>query len=148
MDRSGSQRQTGGRRGAGARRGGRRPAWLAATAAALIAACEAAPAVDPAVLAALEVPAEHEIGRGLYEHYCSTCHGALALGTEQGPPLVHSVYRPAHHGDEAFQLAVSQGVRAHHWRFGDMPEVPGLARSDVEAVTDYIRWLQRSAGIE
>jgi mono/diheme cytochrome c family protein len=104
--------------------------------------------VDPSVLADVEVPAEHLQGRALFDAHCIACHGAMGLGTEQGPPLLHSVYRPRHHGDEAFQIAVAQGVRAHHWRFGDMPAVPGLTRDDVAAVVGYIRWLQRTAGIE
>jgi mono/diheme cytochrome c family protein len=98
-------------------------------------------------LAGLQVPAEAQQGSRLFETHCAACHGPLALGTEQGPPLVHAVYRPAHHGDEAFQLAVQQGVRAHHWRFGDMPAVPGLTRADVADVIRYVRWLQESAGI-
>jgi mono/diheme cytochrome c family protein len=110
--------------------------------------CEPGPRVDSAALAGAAVPAGLERGRGLFDMHCSSCHGPMALGTDLGPPLVHSVYRPAHHGDEAFQLAVSQGVRAHHWRFGDMPAVPGLTRRDVQHVIGYVRWLQRTAGVE
>jgi mono/diheme cytochrome c family protein len=110
--------------------------------------CEPAPRVDSAALSGAVVPAGLERGRGLFDMHCASCHGPMALGTDQGPPLVHSVYRPAHHGDEAFQLAVSQGVRAHHWRFGDMPAVPGLTRRDVQHVIGYVRWLQRTAGVE
>jgi mono/diheme cytochrome c family protein len=115
----------------------------------VFAACPAGPPPpDAELLASLAMPAEHETGRALFERHCTPCHGPYALGTEQGPPLVHRVYRPLHHGDEAFQLAVAQGVRAHHWRFGDMAAVPGLDRDDVAAITGYVRWLQRSAGIE
>jgi mono/diheme cytochrome c family protein len=99
-------------------------------------------------LVAAEVPAEHEPARHLFDVHCAVCHGPAATGTEVGPPLVHPVYRPRHHGDEAFQLAVAQGVRAHHWRFGDMAPVPDLDRDDVASITGYVRWLQRSAGIE
>lgn len=101
-----------------------------------------------AALVALPVPAEHAAGHRLYTAWCEACHGPAATGTDAAPPLVHPVYRPAHHGDEAFQIAVAQGVRAHHWRFGDMAPVPGLSRSDVALITDYVRWLQRAAGIE
>jgi len=104
--------------------------------------------VDAAALAELPVPAEHQRGAALYETWCQTCHGPQATGSEAAPPLVHPIYRPRHHGDEAFQLAVAQGVRAHHFRFGDMPAVPGLTRDEVAAITDYVRWLQRSAGID
>lgn len=111
------------------------------------AACETGPQVDSAALASAVVPAGLERGRGLFDMHCVSCHGPLGLGTDHGPPLVHAVYRPAHHADEAFQIAVSQGVRAHHFRYGDMPAIPGLTRRDVEHVTAYIRWLQRTAGI-
>jgi mono/diheme cytochrome c family protein len=103
---------------------------------------------DTSHLADLDVPLEHLPGRDLFESYCSACHGPQARGTELGPPLVHAVYRPRHHGDESFQLAVVQGVRAHHFRFGDMPAVAGLSRDDIAAITGYVRWLQRSAGID
>jgi mono/diheme cytochrome c family protein len=121
------------------------PVFMAAL---LVTACGPGPQVDPVVFADVEVPAEHGEGRNLFDAHCIECHGAMGLGTEQGPPLVHTVYRPLHHGDEAFQIAVSRGVRAHHWRFGDMPAIPGLTRADVEAVVGYVRWLQRTAGIE
>jgi mono/diheme cytochrome c family protein len=106
------------------------------------------PEVDRAALAAATVPAEHGRGEAVFRDSCVVCHGERALGTEQGPPLVHFYYRTRHHGDDAFRLAVRVGVRAHHWRFGDMPAVPGLDEADVEAVIGYVRWLQRTAGIE
>jgi hypothetical protein len=60
---------------------------------------------------------------------------------------VHAVYRPSHHGDEAFTLAVRRGVVAHHWRFGDMPPQPQVSDSQVVSIVGYVRWLQRDAGI-
>jgi hypothetical protein len=104
--------------------------------------------VDSDTLMTLPIPTEHSRGAALYTQQCAVCHGAWGLGSEQGPPLVHAVYRTRHHGDDAFQLAVAQGVRAHHWRFGDMAPVTGLDRHDVEQITGYVRWLQRAAGIE
>jgi cytochrome c len=114
----------------------------------LLAACGPGAGVDPALLADAVAPPEHERGRAIFDAHCVACHGEMGLGTEAGPPLVHTVYRPRHHGDDAFRIGVLQGVRAHHWRFGDMPAVPGLDSDDIEAVTGYIRWLQRTAGIE
>jgi hypothetical protein len=47
----------------------------------------------------------------------------------------------------SFVLAVKNGVRAHHWRFGDMPPVDGLTQSDVMNIVAYVRELQRANGI-
>ncbi len=94
------------------------------------------------------VPAELADGERLFADNCARCHGALARGTEVGPPLVHVIYEPSHHADFAFQRAAQAGVVAHHWRFGDMPPVPGVTSADVERITAYVRWLQRKAGIE
>ena len=103
---------------------------------------DAAPA-DPG-----PVPAERAEGERLVTESCARCHGALARGTDTGPPLVHIIYEPSHHADFAFQRAAQMGVAAHHWRFGNMPPVPGVTPGDVEQITAYVRWLQRQAGIE
>ena len=47
----------------------------------------------------------------------------------------------------AFQMAVANGVRAHHWRFGNMPAVEGVTQSDVDKIVAYVRALQRENGI-
>ncbi|MDE0212825.1 MAG: cytochrome c [Deltaproteobacteria bacterium] len=86
-------------------------------------------------------------GETIFNQKCAVCHGLQAAGSSQGPPLVHPYYEPGHHSDLAFLLAVKRGVRAHHWRFGNMPPVPGLADKDVRAVIDYVRALQRANGI-
>ncbi len=92
--------------------------------------------------------ARAQLGRKTYEANCASCHGRNAAGQDGvAPPLVHIVYEPGHHGDESFQRAVARGVRAHHWRFGDMPPVEGLTRRDVAAVVAYVRELQRANGI-
>ena len=54
-----------------------------------------------------------------------------ARGTQQGPPLVHKIYEPSHHADFAFQRAAAQGVRAHHWKFGNMPKIESVTPDDV-----------------
>lgn len=95
-----------------------------------------------------ETPPEHEAGAALLRAHCGACHGMRAEGSDRGPPLVHRIYEPGHHGDAAFQLAAARGVRAHHWRFGDMAPVPGVTEAEVTAITAYVRWLQRQAGIE
>jgi mono/diheme cytochrome c family protein len=92
-------------------------------------------------------PAELKKGQGKFVAHCARCHGDSGLGTAQGPPLVHKIYEPNHHGDQAFQRAASAGVRAHHWNFGDMPKVEGVTPEDVTEIIRYVRWLQRQAGI-
>lgn len=86
-------------------------------------------------------------GKVLYEQNCASCHGVDLKGSDQGPPFLHRVYEPSHHADLAFQLAVKNGVRAHHWRFGDMKPVPGLTPDDVAHIIAYVRAEQRKAGI-
>ena len=92
---------------------------------------------------AATAPAEVAQGKALFEQYCSACHGPAADGTEQGPPLAHKIYEPSHHADAAFVLAVRIGVRAHHWRFGDMQPVPAVTDEMVQEIIGYVRWLQR-----
>lgn len=91
---------------------------------------------------------EAQIGKRGFDNNCATCHGENAVG-QQGvaPPLVHIIYEPNHHADEAIQRAVSNGVRSHHWRFGNMPAVEGLTRADVSYIIAYIRELQQENGI-
>lgn len=87
-------------------------------------------------------------GKPLFLQHCAACHGADLMGTEKkGPPLLHKIYEPSHHGDAAFQLAVKNGVRAHHWPYGDMAPVPQVTADDVAHITAYVRAEQRKAGI-
>ncbi|MCD6674233.1 MAG: cytochrome c [Burkholderiaceae bacterium] len=86
-------------------------------------------------------------GKALYDEKCASCHGADLKGTDQGPPFLHRIYEPSHHGDAAFQLAVRNGVRAHHWKFGDMKPVSGLSADDVVHIVAYVRSQQRVVGI-
>ncbi len=88
-----------------------------------------------------------EIGKTAYDGVCITCHGDVGGGTDKGPPLVHPIYNPGHHADEAFLRAVRDGVRAHHWRYGDMPAQPDVGDQKVAAIVLYIRELQRANGI-
>lgn len=86
-------------------------------------------------------------GEQLFKKSCAECHGENLRGTDKGPPMIHPVYKPDHHSDVAFQLAVRSGSRQHHWKFGDMQPVPGLTVEDVAHITAYVRREQRKAGL-
>ena len=89
-----------------------------------------------------------QIGKVAFEAKCAVCHGTNAAGQDGvAPPLVHKIYEPSHHGDGSFLVAVRNGVRAHHWRFGNMPPVDGLTEGDVKMIVAYVRELQRANGI-
>ena len=89
-----------------------------------------------------------KIGKAAFEAKCAVCHGTNAAGQDGvAPPLVHKIYEPSHHGDGSFLVAVRNGVRAHHWRFGNMPPVDGLTEGDVKMIVAYVRELQCANGI-
>jgi len=105
---------------------------------------------DP--IATVRVPAsfspEAEIGKVGFEAKCAVCHGENAAGQNGiAPPLVHKFYEPNHHSDAAFVGAAMNGVKSHHWKFGDMPPLEGLTRADVQYIARYVRELQRENGI-
>ena len=106
----------------------------------------------PTALVSIQLPDQLSdkaiAGKRGFEAKCVQCHGENAVGQKGvAPPLVHKIYEPSHHGDESFQMAIANGVRGHHWPFGDMPKIDGLTRSDVDMITTYIRELQRANGI-
>lgn len=86
-------------------------------------------------------------GNKVYDENCAACHGLNGAGTEKGPPLVHDIYNPGHHADEAFYRAVRNGVQRHHWHFGDMPAQPQMDRLSTQAAIQYVRELQAANGI-
>ena len=92
-------------------------------------------------------PVELREGEQKFNANCSLCHGIGGVGTTQGPPFLHKVYEPNHHGDAAFQRAAVNGVKAHHWQFGDMPKIEAVKPEDVDQIVKYVRWLQKQAGI-
>ena len=113
---------------------------------------DALSSLEDATLADVLVPEtlsqNAQIGQLGYAAKCAACHGENAAGQNGiAPPLVHIIYEPSHHGDEAFQRAAEVGVRGHHWPFGDMPPVEGVTRGDVNMIIAYIRELQRANGI-
>jgi mono/diheme cytochrome c family protein len=103
------------------------------------------PSVQP--FTGKSVPPEFATGETLFNTHCSICHGPSGVGTDQGPSFLWKVYAPSHHSDESFYLAVQQGVRAHHWLFGNMPALPHVTEDEVTQIIPYVRWLQQQAGV-
>lgn len=87
-------------------------------------------------------------GEILYQATCAECHGSDLRGTDKGPSHLSIVYEPNHHGDAVFALAVINGVKQHHWPFGDMAPVPDLDDADIERIVAYVRENQRLHGFE
>jgi mono/diheme cytochrome c family protein len=121
--------------------------WPAAVCLGFVLAALTGPSVTGAKQDPAKPPAELQVGEAKFKANCAGCHGEQGIGTIQGPPLVHKIYEPNHHGDAAFQRAAATGVRAHHWNFGNMPKIEGVTPQDVDHITKYVRWLQRQAGI-
>ena len=90
---------------------------------------------------------EGKQGESLFNANCRACHGASAAGTKLGPPLIHDIYNPGHHSDQAFYLAAATGVRQHHWSYGDMPAQPQVSEAEVGLIIRYVRELQEANGI-
>lgn len=91
----------------------------------------------------LPIPFKYAKGQILFEENCSSCHGADLTGSKEGPPLLHAFYKPSHHGDAAFYRAGLQGVKAHHWKFGDMPAVPDMTESKMKHIISFVRYYQQ-----
>ncbi|PCI40338.1 MAG: cytochrome C [Rhodospirillaceae bacterium] len=87
-------------------------------------------------------------GEAAYTENCAACHGERTVGTDQGPPFLHRVYVPGHHGDAAFYSAAKIGVRQHHWQFGNMPPLPDISDGTMKSIIAYIRGIQSVNGFE
>ena len=89
-----------------------------------------------------------QMGQHAFNAVCADCHGENATGKLGfGPPLIHKIYEPSHHGDMAFVIAAARGVRAHHWCFGDMPAQPDVTPAEVKTIIAFVREVQRANGI-
>ena len=93
-------------------------------------------------------PKGPESGAQLFASRCAGCHGPSASGSDKGPPLVHQIYEPGHHTDAAFYQAVRQGVKSHHWSFGNMMPIPGITDEQIGQIVSYVRNLQVKNGIK
>ncbi|MAF48102.1 MAG: c-type cytochrome [Rhodospirillales bacterium] len=86
-------------------------------------------------------------GKALYDKFCASCHGTKMKGTKKGPPFLHRIYHPGHHADGSFYVAVQRGTRQHHWKFGNMEPVTGVSQAMVASIVQYVRFMQKQAGI-
>lgn len=85
-------------------------------------------------------------GQTVFNETCAKCHGENGAGTEQGPPLIHQIYNPGHHSDQSIHNAMRNGVRQHHWPYGNMPkQAVGFYASS--AIVKFIREVQDANGI-
>ena len=94
-----------------------------------------------------ELSGEASVGQILFNNNCASCHGDRASGTDKGPPLIHDIYNPGHHSDDAFYLAAMNGVVQHHWPYGNMPKQEQVTRDEVAKIVQYVRELQVANGI-
>lgn len=113
---------------------------------------EQAGSTEGAAMVEVALPAsftpQEQMGETAFNAKCAACHGGNGAGQDGiAPPLIHKIYEPSHHGDMSFQLAAMNGVRAHHWPFGNMPAVEGITPSDITNITAYVRAIQRANGI-
>ncbi|MBC8519953.1 MAG: cytochrome c [Gammaproteobacteria bacterium] len=86
-------------------------------------------------------------GKASYQAVCARCHGSALNGGPEGPPLLDRTYAPSHHADLAFFHAVKNGVRQHHWKYGDMPMLTGISPEQVGDIVAFVREEQQQAGV-
>ncbi|HEC91021.1 MAG TPA: c-type cytochrome [Alphaproteobacteria bacterium] len=102
----------------------------------------------PKVLVSLpEFSTPAKRGRQIFNRSCASCHGVNASGGAKAPSLISKAYAPMSHADGAIYLAVSRGVRRHHWNLGSMPPQPQIKPDEIKALTAFIRETQRANGI-
>ena len=87
-------------------------------------------------------------GQEIFQARCAICHGQDAVGSRQGPPLIHPSYGASKFADERFVAAVRNGVVARQWTFGDMPAIPGVGDQQLALIVRYIREQQVAQGVE
>lgn len=93
-------------------------------------------------------PEQVALGQEVFDQSCATCHGPAAGGGLAGPPLTHEMYEGLTDAD--IRAVIEQGKAPENWpRFeAGMTPVPGLSVSEVDAVSAYVRSVQREAGLE
>lgn len=106
-----------------------------------------AQSLDPTAIKEPTPTPEINRGKMSYQAFCQECHGVNGAGTDKGPTFLHKFYHPGHHGDQSFYRAAKNGVRAHHWKFGDMLPVAGVNESQVKNIIAYVRAIQQTNGL-
>ncbi len=94
-------------------------------------------------------PAHTEIGRGLFDSHCASCHGVGAVGAPNWrQPDVTGLYRPpplngtAHAWHHPLTVLYEQVMRGSAPGVGNMPAFRGtLARGEVLAIIAYFQSL-------
>ncbi|MFV2031733.1 MAG: cytochrome c [Gammaproteobacteria bacterium] len=117
----------------------------------LLSACDGGPSTantNPLHLPPPGFVGDSIVGKALYNQNCQSCHGASGLGTDQGPPLVSNMYKARRHADLAFHLAVKNGVRAHHWKYGGMKPIEKLSPEEAGHIIRYVREIQENSSIQ
>ncbi len=86
-------------------------------------------------------------GQVKFNTICAACHGFNGQGTPIGPPLIHDIYNPGHHGNASFTSAALNGVQQHHWKYGNMPAQTQVGFSDMTNIIAFVREVQEQNGI-
>lgn len=87
-------------------------------------------------------------GQRAFNATCAECHGVNGQGgTQKGPPLIHPIYNPGHHSNQAIYNAVLNGVRQHHWPYGNMPPQK-VSFSELVNIVNFLRETQQHNGIK
>lgn len=81
-------------------------------------------------------------GKRLFIRHCADCHGQEGRGTIAGPSLHDDAYKPKNLSRKEFHQAVTRGVKAQRWSFGDMPATRSLSFNEIEMIGRYVRELQ------
>ncbi|MEM1298399.1 MAG: cytochrome c [Pseudomonadota bacterium] len=81
-------------------------------------------------------------GLSLFKRHCADCHGVEGEGTIAGPSLHHDAYKPRSLSRRDFHKAVTEGVPAQRWSFGDMPGNRKLSFNEIEMIARYVREIQ------
>ena len=107
---------------------------------------------EVAPIVKIEIPIELSnlaiLGKQAFDVECASLHGDNAVGNNGiTPQLKHKTHEPKHEGNESFYRVVAMAVRAHQWKFSNMPSIEEITWAHVKAIIAYVRELQRHNGI-